>query len=84
MFGFIDKKGAVVIKPEFLNVYPFENGATTAVLLDKTVKGENEFKLEIYAYKFFDVLLQDTGEISDYFEKRDNILMTVQGYTTPS
>ncbi len=83
VFGFMDKKGVIVIEPEFLNVYPFKDGATTAVLLDKTVKGENEFKLEIYAYKFFDVLLKDSGEITDYFEKRDNILMTLKRYTTP-
>jgi hypothetical protein len=83
VFGFMDTKGAIVIEPQFLNIYPFQNGYTTGVLIDKTIKGENEFKLKIYAYKFFDVRLTTSGEITDYFEKRDHILMTVRRYTTP-
>tara|TARA_R110001592_G_scaffold4133_5_gene23177 strand:- start:11637 stop:12278 length:642 start_codon:yes stop_codon:yes gene_type:complete len=83
VFGFIDKTGAVVIPPQFLNVFPFKNGFTTAVLLDKTIKGENEFKLKIYEYKFFDVRLNTGGEITDYFEKRDHIQMTIRRYKMP-
>ena len=83
VFGFIDKTGAVVIKPQFLNVFPFKNGFTTAVLFDKTFKGENEFKLKIYEYKFFDVRLNTAGEITDYFEKRDHIQMTIKRYEMP-
>jgi len=84
VYGFIDKTGAVVIKPQFLNIYPFKDGYTTGVLLDKTVKGENEFKLDIYEYKFFDVKVSTSGEITDYFENRDHILMTIRRYTTPT
>ncbi len=83
VFGFINTTGNSVIEPQFLNVYPFENGYTTGVLLDKTVKGENEFKLEIYEYKFFDVLVKSSGEIAEYFQRRDNILMSSRRYTTP-
>lgn len=83
VFGFIDTKGDIVIEPQFLNIYPFKNGSTTGVLIDKTIKGENEFKLEIYEYKFFDVMVNSSGEITDYFERRNNILMTKRRYTTP-
>lgn len=83
VFGFIDKTGAVVIEPQFLNVFPFKDGFTTAVLFDKTFKGENEFKLKIFEYKFFDVRLNTAGEITDYFEKRDHIQMTIKRYKMP-
>jgi len=82
-FGFIDISGKVVIEPQLLNVLPFKNGFTTAVLFDKSFKGENEFKLKIYEYKFFDVRVSATGEITDYFEKRDHIQMTKKRYQMP-
>ena len=83
VFGFINKIGEVVIEPQFLNVFPFKNGYTTAVLFDKNFKGENEFKLKIYEFKFFDVRLNTAGEITDYFEKRDHIQMTIKRYEMP-
>jgi hypothetical protein len=83
VYGFIDKTGTVVIKPQFLNIYPFKDGFTTAVLFDKTIKGENEFKLQIFEYKFFDVRVSASGEITDYFDKRDHIQMTVSRYEIP-
>lgn len=83
LLGYMDKTGTTVIEPQFLNIFPFKNGLATGVLLDKTIKGENEFKLQIYEYKFFDVLFTTSGEITDYFEKRDNIQMTIKRYETP-
>jgi len=83
VFGFIDKTGTVIIEPQFLNIYPFKNGFTTAVLFDKNFKGENEFKLKIYEYKFFDVRVSTSGEITDYLKKRDHIQMTVKRYEMP-
>lgn len=84
LYGFMDSKGNTVIEPKFLNVYPFTNGYTTGVLFDKTLKGENEFKLKIYEFKFFDVLLDTSGNIEEYFEKRSNIQMTKRRYQIPS
>ena len=83
LYGFIDTAGNTVIEPKFLNVYPFKNGYTTGVLFDKTYKGENEFKLKIYEFKFFDVLLDITGKIDEYFERRQNIHMTKKRYQRP-
>lgn len=84
LYGFIDAKGNTVIEPQFLNVYPFENGHTTGVLFEKTLRGQNEFKLNIYDFKFFDVLLDSSGEIEEYFEKRQGIQMTKRRYQLPS
>ncbi|MDO6472549.1 WG repeat-containing protein [Maribacter sp. 1_MG-2023] len=83
VFGFMDTSGKIVIEPQFLNVFPFKDGFTTAVLFDKSFKGENEFKLKIFEYKFFDVRVSSTGEITDYFEKRDHVQMTVKRYQMP-
>ncbi len=83
LYGFIDTKGNVVIEPQFLNVYPFKDGYTTGVLFEKTLKGENEFKLKIYDFKFFDVLLKVSGNIDEYFERRYNIQMTKKRYKMP-
>ncbi|MFT6795774.1 MAG: hypothetical protein ACJART_000912 [Maribacter sp.] len=84
LYGFMDTKGSTVIEPQFLNVYPFKDGYTTGVLFDKTLKGENEFKLKIYEFKFFDVLLDASGNIEEYFERRQNIEMTIRRYQMPS
>ena len=83
LYGFIDTKGNIVIEPQFLNVYPFKNGYTTGVLFDKTFKGENEFKLKIYEFKFFDVLVHSSGKIQEYFQRRHNIHMTKRRYELP-
>lgn len=84
LFGFIDTEGNTVIEPQFLNVYPFKDGHTTGVLFEKTLKGENEFKLKIYDFKFFDVLLDTSGNIKEYFEPRQNIQMRKKRYLRPS
>ncbi|RRQ50573.1 WG repeat-containing protein [Maribacter algicola] len=84
VYGFMDTKGNTIIEPQFLNVFPFKNGYTTGVLFDKTLKGKNEFKLDIYEFKFFDVLLDASGEIDEYFERRHNILMTKKRYQVPT
>ncbi|MCJ7465944.1 MAG: WG repeat-containing protein [Maribacter sp.] len=84
VYGFIDPKGNVVIEPQFLNVYPFENGFTTGVLFEKTLRGENEFKLKIYDFKFHDVVLDVSGKIDEYLTKRSNIQMTKKRYKLPS
>lgn len=83
VFGYINTSGDVVIEPKFLNVYPFKDGYATGVLFTKTLKGENEFKLKVYEFKFFDVLFNTEGEIIEYFEKRDTIQMTKKRYKMP-
>ncbi|MCK0135097.1 WG repeat-containing protein [Arenibacter sp. S6351L] len=84
VYGFIDTKGNVILEPQLLNVYPFENGFTTAVLFEKSMKGKNEFNLDIYEFKFHDVMLDTSGEIVEFFNRRYNIQMTKKRYQRPS
>lgn len=83
VYGFIDTEGKVVVEPQFLNVYSFKDGYTTGVLFDKTFRGKNEFNLNIYDFKFFDVLLNTSGEIVEYFDRRYGIQMTKKRYALP-
>ena len=82
-YGFIDTKGELVIKHEFLNVRPFENGYTTGVLFDKVYRGQNEFKLDIYDYKFHEVLMDVDGNIIDFMNRRYNIQLKKSRYKLP-
>tara|TARA_R110000868_G_scaffold136879_1_gene350040 strand:- start:20210 stop:20851 length:642 start_codon:yes stop_codon:yes gene_type:complete len=84
VFGFIDAKGNVVVEPQLLNVYPFKDGYTTGVLFEKSMKGENEFNLKIYEFKFHDVMMDTSGQMFEYFNKRDNIQMTKKRYQMPT
>lgn len=83
VYGFIDTKGNVVVEPKLLNVYPFKDGYTTGVLFEKTFRGNNEFNLKIYDFKFFDVLLDTSGEIIEYFDQRYGIQMTKRRFELP-
>ena len=84
VYGFIDTKGNVILEPQLLNVYPFKGGYTTAVLFEKSMKGKNEFNLDIYEFKFHDVMLDTSGEIVEFFNRRYNIQMTKKRYQMPS
>jgi|TARA_R110002020_G_scaffold398057_2_gene608109 hypothetical protein len=84
VYGFIDTKGNVVLEPQLLNVYPFKDGFTTAVLFEKSMKGKNEFNLDIYEFKFHDVMLDTSGEIIEFFNRRYNIQMTKRRYQMPA
>lgn len=84
VFGFIDALGNIVLEPQLLNVYPFKDGYTTAVLFEKVMKGKNEFDLNIYEFKFHDVLLDTSGKILEFYNKRDNIQMTKKRYQRPT
>lgn len=84
VYGFIDTKGNVILEPQLLNVYPFKNGFTTAVLFEKSMKGKNEFNLDIYEFKFHDVMLDTSGKIVEFFNRRYNIQMTKKRYQRPS
>ena len=83
VFGYINTKGEIVVEPKFLNVYPFNDGYATGVLYLKRFKGENEFNLKIYEFKFFDVLFNTSGDIIDYLNERDHIEMTKKRYKMP-
>lgn len=83
VFGFIDTEGKLVIEHQFLNVRPFENGMTTGIIFEKVLRGKNEFNLDIYEYKFHEVLMDVDGNILDFLNRRYNIQMTKRRYKIP-
>ena len=83
VFGFIDTSGKLVIKHQFLNVAPFQNGLTTGVIYEKVLRGKNEFNLDIYEFKFHEVLMDVDGNIIEFLNRRYNIQMTKRRYKIP-
>ncbi len=82
-YGFIDTSGKLVIDYQFLNVAQYDSGHITGIIFEKVLKGENEFKLKIYDYKFHEVLMDTSGKIIEYLAKPTNIQMTSKRYKTP-
>ncbi len=83
VYGFIDKTGATKIKPEYLNVTEFDQGYAIGILMTKTFRGKNNFQLNIYDYKFSEVILDQKGDIMRLLAQRDNILMSKRRYELP-
>ena len=82
-YGFIDTKGKLIIEHDFLNVRPFENGYTTGIWFEKVFRGQNEFKLNIYEFKFYEVLMDVDGNILDFMNRRYNIQLKKSRYKLP-
>ena len=83
VYGFIDKTGSTKIKPEYLNVTEFNEGFAIGILMTKTFRGKNNFQLNIYDYKFSEVILDHKGDIMRLLAQRDNILMSKRRYELP-
>lgn len=83
LYGFIDTKGETVISPEYLNVTEFEDNYAMGILMTKTFRGKNRFQLNIYDYKFSEVILDTAGDIMLLVNKRQNILMDKRRYERP-
>lgn len=83
LYGFMDTSGKQVIKPEFVNISSFDNGYAIAIYGKKTLRGKNEFQLNIYDYSFTEVLINLKGEMLWPIQERDNILMSKNRYQLP-
>ncbi|MBT8187970.1 MAG: WG repeat-containing protein [Croceitalea sp.] len=83
IYGFIDTEGKLVIEHQFLNVRPFENGFTTGIVFEKVFRGYNEFKFKIFEYKFHEVVMDTSGNIVEFLERRYNIQMKKSRYHLP-
>ena len=83
VYGFIDTKGETVITPEYLNVTEFNDNYAMGILLTKTFRGQNRFQLNIYDYKFSEVILDSAGDIMLLITQRQNILMDKRRYELP-
>ncbi|MGB5371422.1 MAG: WG repeat-containing protein [Flavobacteriaceae bacterium] len=83
-YGFIDTSGALAIEPEYINISPFEKGYALGIYVKKTMRGQNEFKLNIFDYSFTEVVLNSKGEIMMPLAERSNIQMSKKRYQLPT
>ena len=83
VYGFINTLGETVITPEYLNLTEFEDNYAMGILLTKTFRGKNRFQLNIYDYKFSEVILDTSGDIMLLVTQRQNILMDKRRYERP-
>ncbi|WP_222983393.1 WG repeat-containing protein [Flagellimonas meishanensis] len=82
-YGFMDTKGQVVIKPDYLNLTEFEDGKAIGVFCRRTFRGKNSFQLNIYDYTFTEVVLNTKGEIIWPIGERQGISMNKKRYEMP-
>ena len=82
-YGFMDTTGKIVIKPEFLNATQFESGYAVAIYERSSLRGKNEFQLQIYDYDFTEVILNKAGEMIWPVQERQNIIMSKNKYQLP-
>ena len=72
-FGFIDKKGNVVIEPMYLNATNFKNGYAIVILTSKDIIGYNEIlKKNIVSSKIEEFIINPKGDIIKYLENPRN------------
>lgn len=83
-YGFIDKTGKTIIEPEFLNITGFSDGIALGIYFRKTLRGKNNFQLNIYDYTFTEVVLNTDGEMIWPLTERHNIMMDKRRYKTPN
>jgi len=84
VYGFMDTSGNTVIKPEYLNVTQFDQGYAIGILMTKTLRGKNEFQLDIFQYRFSEVILDSFGEVMQLITLRDHIQMSKKRYKLPA
>lgn len=83
VYGFIDTRGKLIIPHQFLNVGSFQNGYTTGIMYEKVFQGRNEIKMDVYKYKFHEVVMDTLGNIHEYLGKPENIQMRRSRYELP-
>jgi hypothetical protein len=82
-YGFIDTSGKLAIEPEYINLSPFEMGYAVGIYVKQTMRGQNEFKLNIFDYAFTEVVINTKGEIMMPLAERTNIQMSKKRYQLP-
>ncbi len=82
-YGFINTEGETVIEPEFVNITAFENGYAIGIFVRKGMKGQNEFKLNIYEHSFTEVVVNKAGEMVWPIQERQNIKMSKRSFELP-
>ena len=83
VYGFINREGKTVIKPEYLNLSEFKDGYAVGIFVKKTFRGKNNFQWNIYDYSFTEGVLNPEGEMVWPIGDRENILMQKRRYEMP-
>ena len=66
-FGYIDKTGAMVMKPQFLNATHFKDGYAIVLELIKRNVGSNQMlKKPLVSYDYFEALIDTDGNVVHY------------------
>ncbi|WP_340065909.1 WG repeat-containing protein [Ascidiimonas aurantiaca] len=83
-YGYIDASGKTVIEPKFLNATNFNNGYAIAILVEKSVRGKNEYlNKEIISYDFSEVVIDTEGNIVILLRELPKILMSQKRFKKP-
>ena len=68
-FGYIDKTGKTIIKPQFLNATHFENNKAVVLKLNEEIIGDNTIlDKKVISYKYFEVVIDDQGNTKNYLD----------------
>lgn len=83
-YGFIDKTGKVSIEPVFLNATNFFGDYALAILVEKQVKGKNEYlNKDIISYTFYEAIIDRKGTVIKVLRDMPHILMSKEKYKKP-
>ncbi|MFD1614088.1 WG repeat-containing protein [Gelatiniphilus marinus] len=70
-FGYIDKNGKTVIKPQFLNAFNFNNNSAMALKLIEEKVGKNEILgKNIVYHRYFEVVIDSNGMVKEYLNPK--------------
>ncbi|MCK5442803.1 MAG: WG repeat-containing protein [Maribacter sp.] len=83
-YGFIDNTGALVIKPEYLNITRFDKKHAIGIFVREVFQGKNEMNLNIIDYIFTEVVVNTNGEIMWPITEREHILTSKRRYEIPT
>ena len=80
-FGFIDKKGEIVIEPQYVNATNFKNGLAIVTQYIRQVVGKNELLgKDVVNYQIEELVINDSGEVvSSLMNARNFVPSKVKG-----
>ncbi|WP_025663217.1 WG repeat-containing protein [Aquimarina megaterium] len=66
-YGYIGKKGEIIIKPQFLNALNYQGDKALALTVYKETIGYNDiFKKDVVNYHYFEVVIDENGNVTDH------------------
>lgn len=80
-FGYIDKKGNTVLKPQYLNATCFKNDLAIVLELHKNILGKNDILgKKMIDYSYTEVLINPNGEIVDFLSEKPSHITLSKNY----